>query len=203
MARPFHSAGAWPCAGCLIDRVKSSPYRKIFAGASITSVPTQGLRKARQRGDAYGASPHQNTPERTRTPEQNGCPPSLRAISGGVAGPFWPPQLLPGHLPSFGGEIRRRRRRPRHFGLRTCHEECVRSRGCRRVARGASTITSLGGVAEAQPQPRGSLSAFGRVFGQKRPHGKAALQSGFARARALAWLQCWAAGSHKRHQGAR
>ena len=116
---------------------------------------------------------------------------AVRAISGGVAGPFWPPQLLPGHLPSFGGEIRRRRRRPRHFGLRTCHEECVRSRGCRRVARGASTITSLGVVAEAQPQPRGSLSAFGRVFGQKRPHGKAALQSGFARARALAWWQCW------------
>ena len=76
MARPFHSAGVWPCAGCLIDRVKSSPYRKIFAGASITSVPAQGLRKARQRGDAYGTSPHQNTPERTRTPEQNGCPPS-------------------------------------------------------------------------------------------------------------------------------
>ena len=116
---------------------------------------------------------------------------AVRAISGGVAGPFWPPQLLPGHLPSFGGEIRRRRRRPRHFGLRTCHEECVRSRGCRRVARGASTITSLGGVAEAQPQPRGSLSAFGRVFGQRRPHGKAALQSGFAQARALAWWQCW------------
>ena len=128
---------------------------------------------------------------------------AVRAISGGVAGPFWPPQLLPGHLPSFGGEIRRRLRRPRHFGLRTCHEECVRSRGCRRVARGASAITSLGVVAEAQPQPRGSLSAFGRVFGQRRPHGKAALQSGFARARALAWWQCWTVSSHKRNQDVR
>ena len=100
---------------------------------------------------------------------------AVRAISGGVAGPFWPPQLLPGHLPSFGGEIRRRLRRPRHFGLWTCHEEWVGSWGPRRIGRGPRTIASLGGAAEAQPQPRGSLSAFGRVFGQKRPHGKAAL----------------------------
>ena len=125
---------------------------------------------------------------------------AVRAISGGVAGPFWPPQLLAGHLPSFGGEIRHRRRRPHHFGLRTCHEECVRSWGCRRVAWGACMITSLGVVAEAQPRPQGSLSAFGRVFGQKRPHGKAALQSGFVRARAFAWWQCWTVGSHKRYQ---
>ena len=98
---------------------------------------------------------------------------AVRAISGGVAGPFWPPQLLPGHLPSFGGEIRRRRRRPRHFGLRTCHEECVRSWGSRRVARGPRTITSLGGVADAQPQPRGRLSSG---LWRKAPgsHGKAA-----------------------------
>ena len=128
---------------------------------------------------------------------------AVRAISGGVAGPFWPPQLLPGHLPSFGGEIRRRLRRPRHFGLRTCHEECVRSRGSRRVAWGPRMITSLGVGAEAQPQPRGRLSSFGRDFGEKRPHGKAALQSGFARARALAWWQCWTASSHKRHQDVR
>ena len=116
---------------------------------------------------------------------------AVRAISGGVAGVFWPPQLLPGHLPSFGGEIRRRLRRPRHFGLRTCHEECAELAGSRRVGRGPSRITSLGGVAEAQPQPRGRVSLFGREFGEKRPHGKAALQSGFARARALAWWQCW------------
>ena len=128
---------------------------------------------------------------------------AVRAISGGVAGPFWLPQLLPGHLPSFGGEIRRRLRRPRHFGLRTCHEECVRSRGSRRVAWGPRTITSLGVVAEAQPQPRGRLSSFGRDFGEKRPHGKAALQSGFAQARALAWWQCWTVSSHKRHQDVR
>ena len=116
---------------------------------------------------------------------------AVRAISGGVAGVFWPPQLLPGHLPSFGGEIRRRLRRPRHFGLRTCHEECAELAGSRRVGRGPSTITSVVGVAEAQPQPRASVSSFGRVFREKRPHGKAALQSGFARARALAWWQCW------------
>ena len=79
MARSFHSAGAWPCAGCLIDRVKLSPYRKIFAGASITSVPTQDLRKAMQRGDAHGTSFRQNTPEHARTPEQSGCPPSIGA----------------------------------------------------------------------------------------------------------------------------
>ena len=78
---------------------------------------------------------------------------AVRAISGGVAGVFWPPQLLPGHLPSFGGEICRQLRRPRHFGLRTCHEECAELAGSRRVGRGPSTITSLGGVAEAQPQP--------------------------------------------------
>ena len=125
---------------------------------------------------------------------------AVRASSGRVAGPFWPSQLLPGHLPPFGGEIRRRLRRPRHFGLRTCHEEQVRSQGSGRVAWGPHMITSLGGVAEAQPQPRGRLSSFGRDFGEKRPHGKAALQSGFARARALAWWQCWTVSSHKRHQ---